>query len=310
MVAKTEPRRVLVAADTPQYATLGPLFTSPSLAGWQSVEADTFERARFLQQLDPCDVVLLDSSLTPADLHGLRWLTSQPQAPVLLLADADPESVRGYFELGVNDWLERRLALAHPPLLAAKLRQVVQLGDLQAHLRHRNEALLRCRRQVERLVGLLWQTVPVESHAGWFTQRHMMERLHEEVQRSQRHGPALSVILGELAESEQAAEGDERMRWAAGQLRQHKRRSDVAGQYGPHGFMLLLPHTGDQGAVQCCQRLQTILENPADQPVGVPVPVRFGIATYSATTATVETLLGRAEEGLEQARGTNPTSAP
>ena len=40
-----------------------------------------------------------------------------------------------------------------------------------------------------------------------------------------------------------------------------KRRCDVAGQYGPQGFMLLLPQTPPEGAVHFCRRLQGLLDD-------------------------------------------------
>ena len=51
---------------------------------------------------------------------------------------------------------------------------------------------------MERLVNRLWETVPSETGPSWFTQRHMLERLDEEVQRVKRHGGPLSVVLGEV----------------------------------------------------------------------------------------------------------------
>src|SRR5438132_1402068 len=90
--------------------------------------------------------------------------------------------------------LERRRVLiaAAPgelgPLLELFARGLVEGG----------EALGECRRQVRRLVTLLWAQSPTESHPRWFTQRHMMERLHEEIARTQRHGSPLAVVLGEV----------------------------------------------------------------------------------------------------------------
>jgi PleD family two-component response regulator len=44
---------------------------------------------------------------------------------------------------------------------------------------------------------MLWQASPTAGRTRWFSQRHMMERLEEEVARADRHGTPLSVILGE-----------------------------------------------------------------------------------------------------------------
>src|SRR5262249_37012453 len=77
------------------------------------------------------------------------------------------------------------------------------------------------------------------------------ERLEEELARTHRYGGPLTVVLGEThgrqgrlapEEAEQVAT------WMAGQGSPAKRRCDVARQYGPHGFLLLLPRATDPAA--------------------------------------------------------------
>src|SRR4051794_37078435 len=79
MSVHVEGRRVLVAAADAGRAILCEVLSRTLLPAWEVVEADSVERARFLQQLDPCDVLLLDASLTPGDTSGLRWLTTSQQ---------------------------------------------------------------------------------------------------------------------------------------------------------------------------------------------------------------------------------------
>jgi diguanylate cyclase (GGDEF)-like protein len=138
----------------------------------------------------------------------------------------------------------------------------------------------------------------------------MMERLDEEVARCDRHGTPLAVVLGEVeAESanEQAQAAQTLATWTAERICRAKRRHDVAGQYGPHGFMLLLGHTSEAGAVTCCRRLQSVLQQapvPENRSRG-PIRTHFGVAGYSELTNTGQALLSRAEERLEQARMEN-----
>jgi len=309
MGAQLESQRVLVAATEPQRVQLRSLLAG-HLPGWEINEAESAERVRFVQQLDPCDVLLLDSSLTPeGDSADLRWLMAET-TPVLYLSDAPPEVIQASFQQGVTHYLPRQLAVANPGLLAAVLQQAAQVSDMRRMLQKRESLLVQCRRQVSRLVEMLWQAVPSDAQVPWLTQRHMMERLHEEVGRSQRHGDPLAVVLGEINDEEfrplLTPEDTELVGWTARQVTLNKRRHDVAGQYGPSGFILLLPHTTDRGAIDCCRRLRPLLEDPRSLPEGVPpFRVSFGIASFSVDTASVKSLLGRAEERLQQAR-TNP----
>ena len=81
------------------------------------------------------------------------------------------------------------------------------------------------------------------------------------------------------------------------------RRSDVAGQYGPHGFMMLLPRTSETGALGCCERLRALLEQPPS--LRGPLRAYFGVAALDGAEETITTLLSRAEERLEEARSAN-----
>jgi GGDEF domain-containing protein len=307
MSVELERRRVLVAAAPGERAPVAELFARGLVDGWEAGEAESFEQARFLLQHDACDVLLVDQSLyRPEDADGLDWLSRQP-VPVAYLAGPDPLTLTAVLERGASQWLPRSLALAHPALLAAVLNQAASRGDLRRSHKRLGEALQECRRQVQRLVTLLWGLSPTESHPRWFTQRHMMERLQEEVARAQRHGTPLSVVLGEVRAGGDGLlppDAPQVTAWVAERVTHGKRRTDVAGQYGPSGFLLLLAHTPPPGAAVCCRRLRAALEDGPGQSGAPPRPIEafFGISSYGAGRANAKSLLGRAEECLERAR--------
>jgi diguanylate cyclase (GGDEF)-like protein len=297
--------RVLLAAEERERAEFRELFQSESLSNWEVIEADSLERARFVLQLDPCDVLLLDCSLYRAGASDdLSWLAGQRRVPVLFLADGESETVAAALRQGAHYWLPRELARRHAHVLAVMLQQAAEFGELHRRGQETTQALEDARRQVTRLVNLLWEAVPGEGRARWFTQRHMLERLEEEVIRAQRYGGPLAVILGEVdgPPPEQAAAG-EAATWTVDRISRVKRRSDVAGQYGLQGFMMLLPQTDEAGATGCCTRLRQILEQPAEPsaPFG-PLHVWFGIACFSHDSPSVKSLLSRAEERLERVK--------
>jgi GGDEF domain-containing protein len=300
---------VLVAATEPERARFRALFRAAPLAGWQVAEADSFERARFLLQMDPCDVLLLDASLCPlGGTSGLAWLAGQYRTPVVFLADAGPEVVLDALRQGAHSWLPRRLAGDHPELLDALLRQAARHGDALRRGRRADKALGDCKRRVSRLAGLLWEAGPDAPPSGWLCQRRLMDRLQEELARVGRHGGPLAVVLGEVrgpgGARLAAAERDRLAGWVRERISGGKRRCDVAGQYGPHGFLLLLPGAGDEGATGFCRRLRGLLATPPAGPCGALAPpqVCFGVAHYSPAAPSVKCLLRCAEERLEQAK--------
>jgi diguanylate cyclase (GGDEF)-like protein len=297
-------RRVLIAAGEAAQAPLGELFVRGLVPGWQPMTAESFERARFLLQHDPCDVLLVDESLYVRESpQGLAWLADQAEAPVVLLSAPAADLVAAALHSGVIQWLPRQLILEHPPLLAAALLQASRWSELRRRVRLAADGLQECRRQVSRLVAMLWESTPLEANTRWFTQRYMMDRLQEEIARSARHGSPFSVVLGEVrvrSDSPLQTVG-----WghlsapAAERIGRAKRRCDVIGRYGPDGFMLLLANTPEQGAIAFCRRLE---EQLAQEPALAAFVTSFGVAASGADTPTSQSLLGRAEERLERAR--------
>ena len=308
MPALLERRRVLLAGRGSERMALREQFDAGLFPGWEAVEADGLERARFILQMEPCDVLVLDADLYRGDDEALGWLGGPDQTPVLFLADATPGLVVEVLSQGADHWLPRDLAISCPALLAATLQTAAHLADLRRKARLSGETLGDYRRQVSRLVSLLWEVTPAEGRRGWFNQRHMMERLDEEVARARRHGGAFTVALGEVRggrrETLSQAEADALAAWTAARLTRAKRRCDVAGQYGPHGFMLLLPGATTVGAVGCCRRMQTVLEEPpaVEETPLPPVRASFGLASFSTTASSVKTLLRMAEERLDAAK--------
>jgi hypothetical protein len=299
-----ERRRVLVAVRADERAPLFEVFGRPALADWEVVETNSFPQARFVQQHDACDVLLVDEGLYRGENGtGLAWLAELQDEAVVLLSEPEPELIAGALRQGVGQWLPRGLALDHPPLLAAALRQGLRWDEPRRRARLAALALQECRRQVHRLVGRLWETTPDQSAPGWFSQRYVLERLQEEVVRAKRYGAPLSILVGEVE-----APGDESevppAAWTTQRVLRAKRRCDVAGQYGPNGFLLLLGHTPESGAATCRDRLRQLLHDRPGMPQGPHSAVRshFGIATFSEATPTAQALLRCAEQRLDQSR--------
>src|SRR5262249_5484958 len=103
--------------------------------------------------------------------------------------------------------------------------------------------------------------------------------LQEEIGRAARHGIPFSVVLGEVwprADNPLPPAGWAQLSaLAAERIVRAKRRCDVLGQYGPHGFMLLLANTPEPGAIAYCRRLEQYLVQESVLAGFVPA---FGVA--------------------------------
>jgi PleD family two-component response regulator len=297
MPGESEQRRLLLLADEPARGQIEPLLRSGP--GWEVAATGTVEQARFLLQMDAWDALVIDDPRDPADVVRL---TERGDTRVLLLSDDPTAEVVGLLQQGTTQWLPRRVALGSPALLQAAVIQAGRLTERERQLKRTREQLATCREQVQGLVEMLWTATPVAGRPCWFSPRGMMERLHEEAARAQRHGSRFSVAVGEVAG--EPVPDRPVLAWAAERIGQVRRASDAAGQYGPHGFLLLLPNTDPDGARVCCRRLRQRLEQEAPG----RVRVTFGIGSWSPPRTSVPCLLRQAEEDLDRTRG-EPTSA-
>ena len=301
-------RRVLVASGPNSGKSMHELFSQAPLEGWEPISAESFMQARFILQHHTCDVALVHEDLFHREgEQSLAWFGREPQVPVVFLTSYRAETMARAYSQGATVCLPRDLSLAQPDLLAVALDRAMHLGESTRRRQQLHDQLIMSRRHVDRLVNLLWRTLPMEQNTSWFSQRHTLERLQEEISRTSRHGGPMTLALAEVKE-ESAPETPGVLpleEWTANLVGQAKRRCDVAGSYGMQGFLLLMVHTPRYGGVVCCRRLQQLIEQGAASPdKGPRGPIRafFGLASAPADNASAQNMLRLAEENLEAAK--------
>jgi diguanylate cyclase (GGDEF)-like protein len=309
MLGEFDKRRLLIAASPAEGVLARQVLLGSVQDAWEVATVYSFAQARFLLHHEPFDVLLVEEALWRHEgSAALDWLTSQRDAPVLFLAGPGPQAVAEALERGVEHWLPRDLAAAQPAIFRATLEQAVRVSDLGRRVRRAAEALHDCRRQVTRLVNLLWESSAPEASGPWLPQRYMLVRLHEEIARAERQGAPFAIALGEIqpapADDVPPPEPERLVAWTAQQVLRVKRRADVAGRYGPQGFMLLLVQTPEPNAVLGCQRLRDAIEKAAGSLADTPLTiyVHMGVVGYTREVNSPKSLLSCAERRLEQAK--------
>jgi PleD family two-component response regulator len=295
-------RRVLIAVNKTHEGEMKSLFERDPLTLWQPLFADSFSRARFTLQHNPCEALLVHEALLQAEGHqGLSWLAWKKDYPTLFTGQSAQLFQRA-FEVGVQHCLAFDMALAHPPLMATALDHAIKHVDNARNLRRSKEQLAQARKHVDRLVTLMWRAAPHHEDNQWYSEPFMLERLQEELARAERHKIPLSLAVGEMMDDE--ARDPVLPDWTADALIKTKRRCDVVGQYGPKGFLLLMVHTPKTGAMTCCKRVQTYLEHSAESLPGPRLPLRafFGMSSTIGERMSPQSLLRSAEENLGAAR--------
>lgn len=82
------------------------------------------------------------------------------------------------------------------------------------------------------------------------------------------------------------------------------RASDIFARLGGGEFAMLLPHTGQQGALEVAERMRKAITGMPFEPAGEPyrVTASFGVATVDIATRDMAGLLANAEAALYRAK--------
>jgi diguanylate cyclase (GGDEF)-like protein len=107
--------------------------------------------------------------------------------------------------------------------------------------------------------------------------------------------PEINNRFGQLA-------GDRVLRQFSRLLSASLRGQDLAGRYSSAGFCVLLPETGQAGALALAERLREAVASADIGPDGVRYTVSLGIAESQPDETNAAVLQARADDALRQAR--------
>ncbi|TDB70182.1 diguanylate cyclase [Micromonospora sp. KC723] len=146
---------------------------------------------------------------------------------------------------------------------------------------------------------------------GLWNYRYLRESLRREVERANRFGRTLSILVLDLDRFKRVndsyghAAGDAVLAEFAKRLRGEIREVDLAFRQGGEEFVLLLPETDARGAAIVAERLGAALRDTpitVDEELAIPVTVSIGIAVYPDHAGTGQEVLDAADEALYAAK--------
>ena len=147
--------------------------------------------------------------------------------------------------------------------------------------------------------------------------RAILETLDNEISRTTRGGPPLSVLMIDLDGFKQINDtyghqtGDQMLRETAAFLRAGIRDIDHAGRYGGDEFLLILPNTDTDGARQIASRLLDLAEDATVTIDGrcFPIQLSAGIATAPEDGLTRQELLTVADTRMYESKSARSGSS-
>jgi len=169
------------------------------------------------------------------------------------------------------------------------------------------QELAEAQRELARAYRRIREVSLTDPLTGVGNRRRLDERLSAEIDRSGRHGDALSLVMCDLDHFKHINDtfghdaGDRVLAAFAGLLRAQVRSSDLVARYGGEEFLMVLPQTAGASAERFAERMRGALERTADPGVPRRVTASFGVAQWRAGESGEESIR-RADRALYRAK--------
>ena len=150
-----------------------------------------------------------------------------------------------------------------------------------------------------------------------YNARHMGFILETEIYRSQRYNYQFSLVFIDLDHFKQVNDthghlvGSRLLAEIGNALKAHCRLIDFAFRYGGDEFVILLPQTAKDNALNVARRLHKLIRETQwldEEGLGIRVTPSLGVASYPTDSRTKEGLLHLADEAMYLVKNTNRDS--
>lgn len=285
----------------------------------EALTASSAEEAlRLLGEGAAVEVVLLDVDM-PGGMDGVeacRRIKADERlknVPVLMVtATTDEATLRRSFEAGACDFIAKPIQAGE---LQARVRSALNLKKEIDECRARERELVRLTEQLRRVNDELQRLAVLDELTGVANRRFFNLLFGQEWGRAAREVLPLSLVMIDVDHFKEYNDhyghqkGDECLRRVADRLRELLRRSgDHLARYGGDELVMILAHTGAQGAQAVGEQARRAVEGLG---LGAAVPAPGGQVTVSVGVATAvpergtscELLLAAADRALYEAKG-------
>jgi two-component system cell cycle response regulator len=227
---------------------------------------------------DPPEVILLDIQMSGMDgIETCRRLKADPNTahiPVLFVTAArgNEQTAVAALQAGGNDFLTKPYS---PPILIARVSCQVTISRAHARLR---------------------ELATTDELTGVSSRRHVFDSLRQTIKLTSRTPGCVACLLADvdhfktINDTYGHLEGDRVLRTVAHTIQSCVRETDVVGRYGGEEFVVLLPHTGIEGA-------RTVGEKIRGAVAAVCAPITISIGAAARCAAEVPEMLD--EAGME-----------
>lgn len=245
------------------------------------------------------DVVCCDLNMPRMDGYQfLRMARANPGLMgipiVMATSETDATDVVKAFGLGANDFISKPF---NPSILRVRLKNMLHIKHLQD--------LLKAQR------GMMEEMATRDSLTSLANLRSFRLSLEDEYHRSMRYGEPMSLLMVDLDHFKKINDtyghrrGDAVLRETARIMVDVMRKVDFVARYGGEEFVVIMPHTGLEGAVKAAERLRASVEDTWFEglPEAGDITISIGVTTLvEGVDVEVDGLIERADEALYRAK--------
>jgi diguanylate cyclase (GGDEF)-like protein len=160
----------------------------------------------------------------------------------------------------------------------------------------------RMNNEISQLTGKLEQLASLDPLTGVYNRRKFLEIGSSELERAKRYGRNLSLLMFDLNnfkdvnDSYGHAAGDEVLKKVVEICRNGLRNQDCIGRFGGDEFIILMPETTIEAAVEAATRLNAEIQNSTfKRDWNIHLSLSYGVASATAKDSSIEQLMHRAD---------------
>ena len=260
MAAKAKLGRVLVIEHDQHYARIYRHCLRGSYELYFLNSAD--QALKFVDEYDP-DVVVLDADLPNEKGAGIcqkirefNTFSNDYTGIVLLTESGQGEAIRKGSEIGADSFCVKEFSRFQ---LLPLVRSVHRFRKMTDQLKTYSEKLLAFNAELEQLSI-------TDELTGLYNMRHVKKRLKIEFEAALRYKHKLAILMIDIDHFKKVNDGADHLlgSYVIGELGKEIKRVtrdvDIPGRYGGDEFIVLLPNTGQSGALKVAQRLKDLIK--------------------------------------------------
>ena len=266
--------------------------------------------------------------------------------PVILLTSlSDPKDVIKALECGADNFITKPYDEAYllARIEAALAHQEISGSDLQGGMKvvyagqpykidasrqqmldlllstyetavQKNLELLDQLARVRDLSGQLAEAATHDDLTGLYNYGFFIQRLNEEIDRSQRYDRPLSLIMADVDHFKQVNDkfghqvGNTVLQAVAATLTATTRSTDIVARYGGEEFAIILPETMVEDALRAAEHIRAAIASD-HAPSRPNITMSLGVSEYQLLDTDGTSLIKRADRALYQAKQTGRNQA-